>query len=411
MDRANEVRDFYEKMPYPPPVESLDRSLQHYANPDYRRALRHLIWPAGPPRANQEILIAGCGTSQAARYALREPDARVTAIDISETSIAHARKLQRRYKLENLELHQLSIENVAEIGRPFDLIICTGVLHHLVEPDIGLRALRDVLNPQGAMHLMVYARFGRAGIYMMQEYCRLLAIGTSENDLRDLSFTLDSLPAKHPITDLLTKAKDFRQPDAMADAFLHPLDRAYTVPELYSLLECCGMSFGRWYEQAAYLPQCGVMATTPHCERMRRLPEPAQHAAAELFRGTMTQHNFVAYRNERPTVQPPINFVGEQWENWIPIRLPWTICVRDRVPPGSIAVLINPAHKHTDLVLPIEASEAHLFDQIDGVRTLDAILHNCWKNEDGLSFFQKLWRYDQIVFDTSGVATRQNVQS
>ena len=61
---------------------------------------------------DQDILIAGCGTSQAARYALGEPTARVTAIDISETSLRHTRRLQRKYQLANLTLHQLPIERV-----------------------------------------------------------------------------------------------------------------------------------------------------------------------------------------------------------------------------------------------------------------------------------------------------------
>ena len=176
MSRSEEVRDFYERMPYPAPRTSLDAHRDHYKNPDRRRAEFHLMWPAKQPRGGQEILIAGCGTSQAARYALREPDARITAIDISDTSLRHTRDLQRKYNLENLELHQLPIERVREIGRSFDLVVCTGVLHHLPDPDHGLRALRDVLRPSGAMRLMVYARYGRAGIYMMQEYCRLLGI-------------------------------------------------------------------------------------------------------------------------------------------------------------------------------------------------------------------------------------------
>lgn len=32
-----------------------------------------------------------------------------------------------------------------------------GVLHHLPDPDAGLRALRDVLEVSGALQLMVYA--------------------------------------------------------------------------------------------------------------------------------------------------------------------------------------------------------------------------------------------------------------
>ena len=153
MNRREEVRDFYERMPYPAPLVDLDAHRDLYKNPDRRRVEFHLIWPARRPPGNLEILIAGCGTSQAARYALREPDARITAIDVSNTSLRHTRDFQRKYNLENLELHQLPIERVRELGRSFDLVVCTGVLHHLPDPDDGLRALRDVLRLSGAMRL------------------------------------------------------------------------------------------------------------------------------------------------------------------------------------------------------------------------------------------------------------------
>jgi SAM-dependent methyltransferase len=389
-------------MPYPAPLASLDKHRELYKNPARRRALFHLIWPAERPRASYDILIAGCGTSQAARYALREPDARVTAIDISETSLRHTRELKRRYKLENLELHRLAIESVHELGRTFDLIVCTGVLHHLPDPDIGLRALRDVLHPQGAMHLMVYARYGRTGIYMMQEYCRLLGIG--ENDLKDLGATLNALPPEHPMSNLLRREKEFDRSEAMADALLHPQDRAYTVPEVYAWLERCGMSFGRWYEQAPYLPQCGALARTPLASRLCALPEPAQHAAVELFRGTISRHNFVAYRGDRSKESQPIRFTGEEWRNYIPLRVPWATSVRDRLPAGGVALLINPTHQHPDLALPISAAQNHFLDEIDGIRTLGEIVQKNGKSNDpvrALSFFQQLWRYDQVIFDAS----------
>jgi SAM-dependent methyltransferase len=403
---SEQVRDFYEKLPYPAPLTSLDKHRELYSNPERRRALFHRIWPAQRPGQHQEILVAGCGTSQAARYALREPDARVTAIDISETSLLHTRKLQHKYSLGNLELHRLGIENVEELGRSFDLIVCTGVLHHLPDPDRGLKVLHNVLGPTGAMHVMVYATYGRAGIYMLQEYCRMLGIGTSAEDLRDVGALLEALPRDHPMADLLSRAADFRRPDALADALLHPQDRAFTVPELYAWLERCGMSFGRWIEQAPYLPQCGALANTGHVERLTALSEPAQHAAAELFRGTMTQHSFIAYRGDGGGTQA-IRFTGEQWRNYVPIRLPWTRCIRDRSPPGSVAVLLNPVHTHRDLVLPITSAQDHLLRQIDGRRTLGEIAAACGTTKGAqraMQFVEQLWRYDQIVFDASAAA-------
>src|SRR5271154_6234234 len=374
MNRSEEVRDFYERMPYPAPLASLDAHRDLYKNRDRRRAEFHLMWPAKQPRGNQDILIAGCGTSQAARYALREPEAQITAIDVSDASLRHTRDLQRKYNLENLELHKLPIENVSELGRTFDLVVCTGVLHHLPDPDTGLRALREVLRPDGAMRVMVYARYGRAGIYMMQEYCRLLEIRPSAPDLRSLAATLDALPKDHPIANVLRRANDFRRPEAMADALLHPQDRAYSVPEMYAWLDRCGMSFGRWVQQAPYLPQCGALAKSLHAARLASLPSRAQHAAVELYRGTMVSHNLIAYRDDRSDEGQPITFTGTNWRDYVPIRLPWTISVRERLPPGSVAVLINQSHTFTDLILTVDAFEERLLGGIDGKRTLAEIL-------------------------------------
>jgi SAM-dependent methyltransferase len=407
-DRTEEIRDFYERMPYPAPLASLDKHRDLYKNRERRRAEFHLIWPADQSRANQEILIAGCGTSQAARYALREPDARITAIDISETSLRHTRDLQRKYDLENLEVHQLAIESVKELGRSFDLVVCTGVLHHLPDPDRGLRALRDVLSPRGAMRLMVYARYGRAGIYMIQDYCRLLGITTSEDDLRGLGAALDALAADHPIAGVLRRAKDFRRPEAMADALLHPQDRAYTVPELYEWLDRCGMSFGRWVEQAPYSAQCGAVARSPHASRLASLPSRLQHAAVELFRGTIISHSFIAYRDDRTDENQPITFADDRWRDYIPIALPWTVCVRERLPPGSVAVLINRAHSFTDLIFTVDSFEDRLLGAIDGKRTLADILQLAARERKderrAVNFFERLWNYDQIVFDASRAA-------
>jgi SAM-dependent methyltransferase len=406
------VHDFYERMPYPAPLTNLDEHRDLYKNPDRRRAQFHLQWPTEPLRGNLEILIAGCGTSQAARYALREPNARVTAIDISDMSLRYTRDLRRRYDLQNLEIHQLSIEDVRDLGRTFDQVVCTGVLHHLPDPDLGLRALRDVLSAQGAMNLMVYAPYGRAGIYMMQEYCRLLGISSSDKDLKELGDTLKALPSSHPIANAMRAGLDFSHPDALADALLHPLDRAYSVPQLYDWLERCGMSFGRWVEQAPYLAQCGMIAKTPHAARLASLPAPLQHAAVELFRGTMARHKLIAYRDDHAGESQPFSFDGDRWLEFVPIQVPWTICLRERLPPGSVAVLINRAHSFTDLILTVDAFENRLFGAIDGKRTLGEILEVAGMGGDerrALRFFERLWQYDQVVFDASlasGIITR-----
>src|ERR1700722_17292281 len=86
-ERAQAIRAFYESHPYPAPVATLEQRLDHYRDPQRRRAQSLLLWPLEKRRPDRSILVAGCGTSQAARYALMEPEARVTATDLSETSL------------------------------------------------------------------------------------------------------------------------------------------------------------------------------------------------------------------------------------------------------------------------------------------------------------------------------------
>ena len=398
------MREFYDAHPYPPPITDLERHRELYRNPQRRRALFHLFWPTRPQRPDRDILVAGCGTSQAATYALSEPEARVTGIDVSETSLSFTRRLQKKYDIQNLELHQLPIERVGEIGRKFDQIVCTGVLHHLSNPGIGLRALRDVLLPAGAMHIMVYATYGRAGIYMLQQYCRILGVRASEDELRDLEVTIRSLSSDHPISGVSGRTKDFRNRDALADALLHPQDRAYTVPQLHEWLEGAGMAFGRWFEQAPYSPHCGIAANTPHGERLGSLPAKLQHAAVELLRGTMTTHSFIAYRDDYPDEPQPIAFSGAAWRGYIPLSLPWTLCIRDRVPPGFAAILINRAHSYADLALPIDTAEERFYAAIDGIRSNEEICRAVagGDEEPARKLSRRLWEHDQIVFDATG---------
>jgi SAM-dependent methyltransferase len=402
---SDEVRAFYESHPYPAPLDNLDRHRELYRNPDRRRAAALLLWPTLRPRPDRKILVAGCGTSQAVIHAMREPDAQVTAIDISETSLSHTRGLQRKYDLRNLDLRRLAIEDVGELGQTFDEIVCTGVLHHLPDPDLGLRSLRAALAQDGALHVMVYAAYGRAGVYMMQEYCRLLGVRAAKEDLRELGATIGTLSEDHPLAAVARRAKDFRQPDALADALLHPVDRAYTVPQLHAWLERCGLSFARWYEQAPYLPQCGAIAGMPHATRLASLRPHLQHAAVELLRGTMTKHDFIAYRDDRVGKSQPIAFDGQNWMNYVPLRLPWALVVRERLPAGASAVLINRAHPFPDLALPINAAQERVFAAIDGKRTVGEILRAATADarlDHGREFVERLWRYDQIAIDAGG---------
>jgi hypothetical protein len=289
----------------------------------------------------------------------------------------------------------------------FDQIVSTGVLHHLPDPDVGLAALHDVLKSDGAMHLMVYAPYGRTGIYMLQEFCRRVGIGANDKGIRDLISALRALPPGHPLTHILHEAPDFRQEASLADALLHPQDRAYSVPQLFDYIEKGELTFGRWVKQAPYIPRCGVMAQIPQALQMAHLPLEEQYAAAELFRGTMVRHSVIVYRNDRPSNTQPISFAGNVWPRYVPIRMPDTVCVLERLPVGAEAVLINRTHSYRDIFMAVGPAEKRLYDAVDGNRTIDQIIertvtsHERSEREMARTFFERLWWHDQVVFDAS----------
>jgi SAM-dependent methyltransferase len=411
---GEEVRTFYERHPYPPPVDSLEKYRQFGQDRQSRRVDYHLFWPARSYKEDLSILIAGCGTSQAAKHALRWPAAQVTGIDFSETSVRCTEELKRKYNLNNLQVCQLPIERVSDLKMSFDQIICTGVLHHLADPDAGLRALRDVLKQDGAMHLMVYAPYGRTGIYMLQEFCRRIGIHADDEGIRDLIAALTALPPGHPLENLLRGAPDFRQEAALADALLNPQDHSYSVPQLFDFIEKAGLTFGRWLKQAPYTPQCGVIAKIPQASLLKELSVAEQYAAVELFRGTMIRHSMVAYRDDSPCGPQTVSFAGDAWLRYVPLRMPDTICVQERLPPGAAAVLINQTHAYRDLIMPIDSTEKPLFDAIDGSCSIGGIVERTLPSSQTKSqldmartFFEKLWWYDQVVFDASRCPARR----
>jgi SAM-dependent methyltransferase len=352
--------------------------------------------------------VAGCGTSQAAKHALRWPAAQVTAIDISLKSVRCTEELKRKHDLNNLQVHQLAIEQVHQLETSFDQIVCTGVLHHLKDPDAGLAALRHMLKPDAAMHLMVYAPYGRTGIYMLQEFCKRIGIRATDQGIRDLTTALRALPPGHPLENLLRETPDFRHEASLADALLHPQDRAYSVPQLFDFLGRGQLTFGRWVKQAPYIAHCGVMAQIPQASQISRLPLDEHYAAAELFRGPMVRHSVIVYRNDRSGATHPISFTGHAWPRYVPIRMSDTLCVEERLPAGAAAVLINRTHSYRDIFVIVDSTEKRLYDTIDGNRTMDDIVKKTLQFSPEQSqlniartFFERLWWHDQVVFDAS----------
>ena len=221
------------------------------------------------------------------------------------------------------------------------------------------------------MHLMVYAAYGRAGIYMMQEYCRLLGVRATR---RSCATSAPRSARSPPII----RSPAWRGGRRISDSPT-PLpmrcstpDRAYTVPQLYAWLERCGLSFARWYEQAPYLPQCGAIASMPHA-RASRLAAPA--LAACRGRAVARDHDQARLHrlSRRSRRREPADFVrwGRLAELCSFAPAVDACASGSACPPAPSAVLINRAHTYPDLALPINAAQDRVFAAIDGKRTVE----------------------------------------
>lgn len=119
------------------------------------------LWTRSPKR----LLIAGCGTGhEAAIWASRFPAADITAIDISSVSLDYARTRCARLGYDNIRFELLDLHQVSKLDIRFDVIVCSGVLHHLARPEEGWAALAGTLADDGIMRIMVYSRIARLGL-------------------------------------------------------------------------------------------------------------------------------------------------------------------------------------------------------------------------------------------------------
>src|SRR5262249_36098991 len=117
-----------------------------------------------PLTGEAEVLIAGCGTGAHAIETCRKiAGARVLAIDLSTRSLAYAIRKTRPLRLP-IEYAHADIMQLAGIGRTFDVIEASGVLHHLADPMAGWRILLSLLRPGGVMSIGLYSKLARADI-------------------------------------------------------------------------------------------------------------------------------------------------------------------------------------------------------------------------------------------------------
>lgn len=288
----------YERWMYPAPIFDIPAWLANnwqWFDPSHAH---NLFWPDRAYREGLDILVAGCGTNQAAVIAFTNPTARVVGIDVSDASLNHHRLLSQRHGLDNLEVHPLPIEQVDALQRDFDLIITTGVLHHLDDPQLGMNALARCLRPDGVLAVMLYATYGRLGVQMLQSVFTDLGLGQNEHSLEIVREAIPALDAAHPVQSYLNIARDLQDDAGLVDTFLHGRERAYTIDECQTMVAAAGLTFQDLFLKAPYYAPRGT--GNAFFDAVAELPREQQWSIMERVNPRNACHFFLACRPDRP---------------------------------------------------------------------------------------------------------------
>ena len=306
------VRSQYEALPYPAVHPEDERKrltrtwledlpmINHYCfagKQSFKKGFRALL--AGGGTGDQTIFLA---------EQLKDTDARIVHLDLSEASIGIARERARIRGLTNIDWVHDSLLNLPRLDMGlFDYIGCSGVLHHLADPDAGFKALRSVLKPDGAIGLMVYGTTGRTGVYQMQALMRM--VNGPQLDMQgELANTRDLL-ASLPSSNWFRRGEDLHGDHKAGDAgiydlLLHSQDRSFSVGELFDWIEGSPQSGGNGMHLAFTDVQRGRSAYLPHfilgrnppamADTLRKMPRRQQYEIAELLSGSLITHSMYA---------------------------------------------------------------------------------------------------------------------
>jgi SAM-dependent methyltransferase len=395
--RADVVTRQYERWRYPRPIHDLeawiDRNWEWFDPVHAHRVL----WPDREYKSDLDILIAGCGTNQAAIFAFTNPGARVVAIDVSQPSLDHQQYLKEKHGLWNLELHLLPIEEVSALGLDFDLIVSTGVLHHLADPQAGMEALASRLRKDGVLGIMLYAKYGRIGIDILESVFRDLGLSQDEASVQIVKETISLLSADHPAQSYLKIARDLQASDAgLVDTFLHGRQRAYTVDECIDLATSAGLEFQGWFIKAPYYAHDLFAPSSEFYRAINALPEREIWSEMERIQTLNGCHFFMACRPDRPKESYTIDFSAEESVDYVPI-------MRFRCGVAGTEIF------RPDWSMNLNNAQLPFVLNIDGRRSIREIAERVVQSRESSSrtnvaelerfarkLFQSLWRLDFI---------------
>ena len=186
-----------------------------------------------------EVLVAGCGTGwHAVEFAQKFDGVRVLAADLSLSSLSYAKRNTPAALATRIDYAQADILKLGSLGRSFDLIDASGVLHHMADPVQGWRILLTLLRPRGLMHLGFYSELGRRDVVAARAFIAERGYGSTPAEIRRCRQDLLDTPLRS-----VARFNDFFSTSECRDMLFHVQEGRLTIPAIKNFLAEHGLRF------------------------------------------------------------------------------------------------------------------------------------------------------------------------
>ena len=191
---------------------------------------------------NPNVLIAGCGTGQQLENAITYENANILAIDLSRSSLAYAKRKMEEINFNKIEFMHGDILNLANINKKFDVIECVGVLHHMENPEDGLKVLLKILEPYGFLKLGLYSEISRKHIIEIREIIKKENFSTGIKDIRNSREFIKNNKDNKSCQKLIYNY-DFYSTSSIRDLIFHVQEKRFTLDKISKLLNSLNLEF------------------------------------------------------------------------------------------------------------------------------------------------------------------------